>query len=444
MALRVIPCAPGAHIGEQITLGFLKQNLSNGVILTNYHQPDQTGTLEIDLAVINYQGVWLLEVKHWWGRIDADSIHWLHAGRKHPSPLTTIESKAKVVHSTLSKAGLEYVSVVGLVILSKGTGTLQIDDPRADRVFGLNEALIQALTSRDFVFSRRSMILKRSQVDRIKDILARKYVDPDWQIVGSYRLVDRIGSGEHYEAFEGQHTHVQSRRARVKRYHIEAIQSRKHLEESVRRFKQDIEALAQLEGHPNIIQAYDFLSDPDTDDTYWLLLEYVDGVTLRDFLDEGREMSLEEQISILIPVADALSFCHQEDILHRNLTPRAIYVTEAGDVKVGDFDFARVPTLGFTISQTGHPLVQNKYIAPEQLADPRTADYRADLYSLGAIFYELTFRPPADEPILMHRIESSSLPVEACNLMCQMLSTRPSERPKSAAAVKECFELLKE
>jgi hypothetical protein len=442
--LKIIPCAPGAHIGEQITLGSLKKNLSSGTILTNYFHPDGAGTLEIDLLLINYQGVWLLEVKHWWGKIEADDVHWYQEGRKHHSPLTKIDGKAKVIFSDLTKAGFGKVSVVGLVVLSKGTSALTITDPRKNRVFGLNDDLIQALTGRYLVYSPRSPILKSGQVDQIADALVHKHVDPEYKIVSNYRLVEELTPGEHYLAFEGQHIQVQSRRALIKRYHIEAIQSRQHLEESVRLFKQSMEALAQLSGHPNIVDAYDFFADPDTDDTYWLVLEYVDGGTLRHMLDQGRIFALKEQMDCLIPVADALIHCNSHGILHRNLTPRAIYFTESGRIKVGDFDFARVPTLGYTISQTDKPLVINKYVAPEQQTDPRNADHRADIYSLGAIWYDLALHPGVEEPILISKIDKSDLPDDAKELMKKMLSPRPANRPGSAEEVKEWFELLRD
>lgn len=444
MPPRVIPCAPGAHIGEQIALGFLKENLRDGIILTNYHLPDVTGTLEIDLLVINYRGVWLLEVKHWWGKIFADSIHWLHAGRKHPSPMTTIEKKAKVVHGALVDEGVGNTSVVGFVVLSKGIATLEINDRRAERVFGLKDDLVEAVTGQDYVFSTNRQMLKSTQIDRIADIFVRKHVDPEWRIVGNYRLVQKVGDGEGCQIFEGQHVAIQNRRARMKRYEIDAIRSRDHLEQSVRLFKQDIEALTRLEAHQHFVGAYDFMTDPDSDAVYWLLLEHVDGETLEQRLQRSGRMSPNEQLSLLVSVAEALAYCHSEGVIHRNLTPGAIWLTPNGDVKVGDFDFARVPALGFTISETGVPLVSNKFIAPEQQADPRSADHRADLYSLGGIWYEMVFQPQRDEPILVHRIDESDLTSDEKDLMKSLLANHSDDRPDSAAEVREWLELLGE
>ncbi|MBL7202666.1 MAG: protein kinase [Anaerolineae bacterium] len=442
--IEVIPCAPGAHIGEMITLGYLREHLpGDNLVLTNYHLPDQGGTLEIDLVMINYRGVFLLEVKHWWGPIEADQIHWLQARHAHPSPLTKIDMKAKRVHSTLIEAypGLYRVSVVGFVVLSKGDTLLTIDDPRRDRVFPLRERLIEALTGTDYLHSPSSLPLDRPRLKAVAEALLRQHVDPEHRIVGSYRIVEELAPGALYEAYEAQHVTIGGRRARLKKYHIPAVQSQKHLEASVRQFKQDMEALSQVEGHPNIVRAYDFFKDPDVDDTYYLALELVEGRLLREIIDEDEDIPLEQGIRYLIPVADALATCHRRGIIHRNLTPQSITVTEQGQIKLGDFDFARVPAIGQTISKTGQPLVVNKYIAPEQLVDARQVDARADIYSLGAVWYDLIFRRPEDEPVRLALIAGSDLPDDARQLLRGMLAPRPDDRP-DLAEVREWFELL--
>jgi len=441
--VEVISCAPGAHIGELKTLGFLRENLpGDHVILTNYHLPDESSTLEIDLVVINYQGVFLLEVKHWWGKIEADQIHWLQAGRRHYSPLTGVDMKVKRVHGTLAAArsDLGKVSVVGFVVLSRGDTMLTIDDPRRDRVFPLNQRLIQALTGRDYLFSRSALPLDHSRLPTVRNALVRQHVDPERRLVGNYHIVAELTPGETYDAFEAQHLTIQGRRARLKRYHIPAIRSMRHLEETIREFKQDMEALSQVEGHPNIVRAYDFFKDPDSDDTYYLALELIDGRMLREIMDE-EEVTLAQGACYLTPVADALAYCHQRGIIHRNLTPYSIYVTDDGQVKVGDFDFARVPAIGQTITKTGQVLVESKYIAPEQLDDPRGTDARADLYSLGAVWYDLLFRRPEDEPVRLAIIEQSDLPDDARHLLRSLLAPRPADRPASAVEVREWFEL---
>ena len=101
-----------------------------------------------------------------------------------------------------------------------------------------------------------------------------------------------------------------------------------------------------------------------------------------------------------------------------------------------------MPAIGQTISKTGQVLVENKYIAPEQLDDPRGADFRADLYSLGAVWYDMIFRRPEDEPVRLALIAKSDLPDDVKQLLRSLLAPRPDERPKSALEVKEWFEIL--
>jgi serine/threonine protein kinase len=444
----VITCAPGAHIGEMKTRDFLKTSLSDSyLILTNYHLPDQNSTLEIDLVVLTYYGVFLLEVKHWWGQIEADQTHWLQGGKRHASPLTGIENKAKVVHSTLRQAhpGLRDVSVVGFVVLSKGDALLEIDDPRADRVFTLDADLVAALTSERYLFNpNHYQPLDRNGIKAVRQTLLRQHVDPERRLVGNYEIVDELPPGEGYEAFVAQHVNISGRRARLKKYHVPQVQSQQQLRQSVRQFKQDMEALAQVEIHPNIVRAYDFFKDPDVDDTYYLALELVAGKSLRQLLDEGKRWSLAESARLLAPVADALDYVHGQGIVHRNLTPESIYVGEDGQVRLGDFDFARVPAIGQTITKTNVPLVSNKYIAPEQLENPRTAGKAADLYSLGAVWYDLLLARPAEEPIRHALIARSDLPDLAKQLLRELLAPRPEERPASATEVGEWLEMLAE
>lgn len=453
MSVEIITCAPTANTGELRTLGFLREHLealpSHHTILTNYHLPDRNSTLEIDLVVINGQGVFLLEVKDWWGRIEGDSTHWkqVWANRRHSSPLTSIDFKAKRVHGIINgnHGDLGNVSVVGFVVLTRGDSKLNLDDHpnRKKRVFPLNNRLIQALTSRDYLYSPRAASVNQARFLTVKNSLIRQKVDPERRLVGSYEIVGELTPGDCYDAFEAQHVTVSSRRVRLKKYHIPLLHSEKQLDEAVRQFKQDMEALAYVDSHPNIVRAYDFFKNPDVDDTYYLALEWVEGKTLREVIDE-KLLTLAESAQYLVPVADALAYCHKQGIIHRNLTPYSIYIANDNRVKLGDFDFARVPAIGQTITKTGQELVHTKYTAPEQLTDPRKVDGRADLYALGAVWYDMLFRRPEDEPIRLTLIQKSRLLSEARHILRRLLSTRPSERPDSILEVKTWLELFAE
>jgi hypothetical protein len=229
--VKVINCAPDPHIGESKTLSFLKQRLEVGyhVILTNYYLRDRNGTLEIDLVVINRFGVWLLEVKDWYGRIKADDIFWQQEGmRPVSSPITSIDRKAKVMHSYLAEQskGMGRVSVTGLVVLARGTSMLEISDPRRDRVLALDERLVGALTSERFQF-RPSPPLGRRDIDRLRDMVVRDHVNPDRQFIGSYRVLREIRREAGLTEYEAEHTEIQGRKARIKVFQVAEIVGRK-------------------------------------------------------------------------------------------------------------------------------------------------------------------------------------------------------------------------
>jgi serine/threonine protein kinase len=209
----------------------------------------------------------------------------------------------------------------------------------------------------------------------------------------------------------------------------------------VSRFKRDMVALVEAGPHPNLVMPHQFFRDESSDERYYLILAWPGEQTLAKRWAEG-PIPRDEQLRILSDVAAALVHCHKHGIVHRNLTPHSIYVPKDKPAKVGDFDFARVPAIGKTISQTGQALVENKYIAPEQLDNPRQADSRADLYSLGAVWYDMLLRRPEDEPVRLALIAKSDLSEDVKSLLRSLLAPYPDDRPASAAEVKEWFEIL--
>ncbi len=136
-------------------------------------------------------------------------------------------------------------------------------------------------------------------------------------------------------------------------------------------------------------------------------------------------------------------------ILHRNLTPSCIYLTNDGTAKIGDFDFARVPKrvldLMGTITIPGQPLPVkvNRHMAPELRVNARLADERSDLYALGAIWYDMLFPSlDSDEDINLSRLEETELSPDARYLLSKLLASDPKERPQRAQAVKRWLEQI--
>jgi serine/threonine-protein kinase len=156
----------------------------------------------------------------------------------------------------------------------------------------------------------------------------------------------------------------------------------------VERFRREAQSAAAM-NHTNIVNVFDTGSD---DGTHYIVMELVEGRTLRDVLSDGPLLP-ERSAEIAEAVASALAFAHERGIVHRDVKPGNIMITPSGDVKVMDFGIARA-TAGESLTQTATVLGTATYLSPEQ-AQGETVDARSDLYSLGVVLFEmLTGRPP--------------------------------------------------
>jgi len=437
----VIHCMAHPHIGETLTVNFLRHHLPTGVLLVNYHLPDRAGTLEIDVAVVNHNGIYLLEVKHWYGPIEGDQVYWCHAsGDLRRSPIPIIEQKAKIAHGFLAEQGWGDVSVTGLVVLSTGTGAVQLDDPQKHKVFGLHQSLIEALTGRQYVFHPQSKILRSTELERVRQTLLDSHVADAERRVAGYRVLEKHDR-DHYVELIAEDPEFPGRKVRIKQYDVPAIGSQRELEEAVSRFKRDMAALVKAGPHPNLVMPHQFVRDESSDERYYLILDWAGERTLAEWLAEG-PIPQEEQLRILRGVAVALAHCHQHGVYHRNLSPHSIYLSTSGQARVGDFDFAKVPTVTKTLAKTGKLLVEGRHVSPEQRFHASDVDQRADIYSLGAVWYDMLFQPEADGVIERARIDDAPLPDDGKEILRMMLAQPRSERPQSMEEVQNWLDLL--
>src|SRR6185436_1265830 len=153
------------------------------------------------------------------------------------------------------------------------------------------------------------------------------------------------------------------------------------------RFLREAQALARLQ-HPNIVSLYDF---GEAGGYYFLVMEYADGLNLREILLRG-DLKPREALAIVPQICEGLQYAHDAGVIHRDIKPENVLVDRSGKVKITDFGLAKILDQGgpsVTITGTGQVMGTPQYIAPEQLADSRNVDHRADIYSLGVVFYEL-------------------------------------------------------
>lgn len=155
--------------------------------------------------------------------------------------------------------------------------------------------------------------------------------------------------------------------------------------EFTNRFSREGRLLARL-NHPNIVSIYDF---GETGGYFFLLMEFVDGVNLRQAMRAGK-FTPDQALDIVPKVCKALQFAHDEGILHRDIKPENILLDTKGRVKIADFGIAKMvgDPDSPTITRTAAPGTP-QYMAPEQVEQPGKVDHRADIYSLGVVFYEM-------------------------------------------------------
>ncbi len=155
------------------------------------------------------------------------------------------------------------------------------------------------------------------------------------------------------------------------------------------RFQREARFVATFR-HPNIVQVYDFDYDTETN-SYYMVMEFVDGPTLKTRLQElskeDRRLPLEEAVRIVAAVADALDYAHQQGMVHRDVKPANIILTQEGQVILSDFGIARMINTS-TLTASGAMVGTPAYMAPEQ-GMGHIGDERSDIYSLGAVFYQL-------------------------------------------------------
>jgi serine/threonine protein kinase len=167
------------------------------------------------------------------------------------------------------------------------------------------------------------------------------------------------------------------------------------------RFLREARALARL-NHPNIVTVHEF---GEANSLFYLVMEYVDGANLRQMERSGK-LTAAQALAIVPKICDALQYAHEEGIVHRDIKPENILVDKRGRVKIADFGLAKLlgkAAADFNLTGSQQAMGTPHYMAPEQMEKPFTVDHRADIYSLGVVFYEMLtgelplgrFQPPS-------------------------------------------------
>ncbi len=259
-------------------------------------------------------------------------------------------------------------------------------------------------------------------------------------IDGRYQLLRQMAAGGMATIYEAIDTRL-DRKVAVKIMHPHLAQD----EQFVERFIREAKAAAAL-SHPNIVSVQDQGWNQNGTPAVFLVMEMVEGHTLREYLNEQGSLSVADGIKFLLPVLSALAAAHKLGIVHRDIKPENILISKEGRIKIADFGLAKGPLLGTTMTaESSIVLGSVSYLSPEQV-QRGIADSRSDVYSAGITAFEIfTGEKPfaGEEPIqiaYMHvndrvplmSTRKSGIPPELDQLIHRATNSDPDARPRDA------------
>jgi serine/threonine-protein kinase len=263
------------------------------------------------------------------------------------------------------------------------------------------------------------------------------------QRLGHFELREFVGGGGMGAVFRAHDTML-DRVVAVKV--LSKLQSND--EETLRRFKNEAQSAARLD-HDNIGRVHYVGEDQGWN---YIVFEFIEGINLRELVDRDGPLPLADALSYTLQVADALAHASERDVVHRDIKPSNVLITPGGRAKLVDMGLARLHQVehsGNDLTASGVTLGTFDYISPEQARDPRNADVRSDIYSLGCtVYFMLTARPPFPDgtvlqKLLQHQSEEptdprglrADLPDDLLRILRRMLVKAPNQRYQEPAAL---------
>ncbi len=264
--------------------------------------------------------------------------------------------------------------------------------------------------------------------------------------LGKYEIVEVLGKGAMgvvYRAFDPD-IH---RTVAIKTIRKELVDDQERAAMMFARFKNEARAAGRL-SHPGIVAVHDY---GDTGAVTYIAMEFVQGMSLRDYFNRGTRFQERDIVSIMAQLLEALQHAHEQGVWHRDIKPANLLVVDDGRVKIVDFGLASVgQSTKSRLTASGILVGTPEYISPEQITGHKV-DGRTDLYSLGAVMYEmLTGKPPFGGEnavnVLFQHLEASIPPVhevlpgaprELSDLVACAMDRAMDGRPASAASMLE-------
>jgi len=265
-------------------------------------------------------------------------------------------------------------------------------------------------------------------------------------LINRYELLEKIGEGGMGTVYKAK-CHLLNRFVAVKILKKELSND----EEYASRFKREATSIAKL-SHPNIVNVHDVGADNNIN---FIVMEYINGKTLKQVIKENGKLNFEDTIDIVLQIAKALECAHKNNIIHRDIKPDNIMITDDKMVKVMDFGIAKVADAG-TMTNSKNIMGTVHYFSPEQ-AKGNFVDFRTDIYSLGIVMYEMvTGKVPYDaesaitiammhihEPVIPPKEIIADIPENINQVILRAMQKEPIKRYQTAREMAEILSVIK-
>ncbi|MBF0714379.1 Stk1 family PASTA domain-containing Ser/Thr kinase [Gemella sp. GH3] len=261
-------------------------------------------------------------------------------------------------------------------------------------------------------------------------------------ICDRYKIIDHLGTGGMATVWLAEDT-ILNRQVAIKTFKIDSYD-----EDAIKRFNREANAVTSL-SHPNIVSIYGVENE---DNFYYLILEYVEGMTLKEYMLQNKNIPLETVIHIMKQISEGLSHAHKNGIIHRDIKPQNILMTKDLNCKITDFGISRAYG-DTTLTQTNQMLGTVYYLSPEQ-ARGNIATAQSDIYSLGILMFELItgkipFKGESAVAIALKHLQEElpdienyrqEIPRSIKNIIKKATMKNPNERYVSANELREDLE----
>lgn len=393
---------------ERMAIAYLRAHLpASYKLFTNLEIKQGVEIFEIDLILLAPHCVYVVDIKNWHGRIEIIDPKWYPDNyQSYPSPLKKLRKHAKVVSSTICdtnramQPSLSKVHIQATVLMT--ADDVQVIDQsgtEGDHVTYLDKRCLAYFQSDTYIPEHRLRSIKPF-VPYVERAILRKS-DPktaplryrDWQVE------DKLGGNDRYTEYRARNLMmgVSGWTARLRVYQVDPFLEPAEREAEYKLISTAFQAVSQLPSHPNILGVRDFFASHDSD-CLVLVTEDVPGQVLRQHIKK-QNLALEQKLAIMRDVLHGLEHAHKHGVIHRNITPDSILITESGQARLVGFDYARVTNRTSTIADEILDDWEKYavYQAIECQKDPSKACITSDLFSAGLVFYELLTGFPAFE-----------------------------------------------